>query len=398
MLLTSRSHIRARHISIVDGADVPGQVVGGRIKPLHYELGRSSYADQLAACNTAAACWVNNDSPHAFDGVVSIRVLNVMTGVGAAMSNRSVSLAAGARVTHWFCAEPAQKGTDDSDALDPGRVTRAQITTSDGGRTTSTRGGSAAPSGSARYAKHPGQLPANRSGFYAVVSSKENATAECEATCSGNTTCVGFTEDDRSDTRCWLYGTVSSLVDHPGDSWYQKPGTSPIPAPPPPPQPPPPPPPPPSPAAVPVPPPQLACAGWHATAAWRRAGCNPGGPDCLLVIDVTNASGITVSHNVIPFLPPKRMQLPKTAVAVTVGPPPPSSAAAVAVPITVTSTATALYTVLTTRVAGKFSDNGFLLEAGKSTTIIFEPWVPLDAAAVALLKASLRVEHLAANL
>ena len=114
---------------------------------------------------------------------------------------------------------------------------------------------------------------------------------------------------------------------------------------------------------------------------------------------MANASGTTVALNVNLFLPPKEMELPKAVVTVTVTPPTlPPTASAVGVPITVSSTATALYTVLTTRVAGQFSDNGFLLEANEPTTIIFEPWAPLDAAATALLRASLRVEHLADNL
>ena len=53
-----------------------------------------------------------------------------------------------------------------------------------------------------------------------------------------------------------------------------------------------------------------------------------------------------------------------------------------------------MFVVLTTKEAGRFSDNAFLLEAGRGAarTIVFVPWGALDIAA---LKRSLRVEHLA---
>ena len=130
--------------------------------------------------------------------------------------------------------------------------------------------------------------------------------------------------------------------------------------------------------------------------AWQRAGCSADGAECALVIDVTDGNGSTVSHNVSPFLAPKGMRLPKANVTATVGPWSPSTRGGV--PITVQTTATALFVVLTTQAPGRFSDNGFLIERGETRTVEFVAWAPLDAAAVALLKGSLRVEHLADNL
>jgi hypothetical protein len=64
--------------------------------------------------------------------------------------------------------------------------------------------------------------------------------------------------------------------------------------------------------------------------------------------------------------------------------------------ITVTSTATAMFVVLTTAASGRFSDNAFLLEQGKTRQIFFHPWTEEDQ--FGLLKSSLRVEHLGENL
>jgi hypothetical protein len=68
--------------------------------------------------------------------------------------------------------------------------------------------------------------------------------------------------------------------------------------------------------------------------------------------------------------------------------------------ITVSTTATALYVVLTTLANGRFSDNAFMLETGEPRALQFIPWGAASDAKVtlALLKRSLRLEHLAENL
>ena len=109
------------------------------------------------------------------------------------------------------------------------------------------------------------------------------------------------------------------------------------------------------------------------------------------------------SRSINPFVPPKEMLLPASSnvtVTVNVGEvsTDPLSGAGASVPIKLTATATALYVVLTTAANGRFSDNALLLEAGVPTAVEFIGWSAVDAAALALLKSTLRVEHLAENL
>lgn len=101
--------------SLEYGGPTPGQVVGGRWRPLHYQMKSSIYANQLASCNSAGACFVTNDSPFAFNGTVSVRLVNAMTGKSAGLSSYTVVLPPGAGVTSWFCAEA---GGTDSDTKD----------------------------------------------------------------------------------------------------------------------------------------------------------------------------------------------------------------------------------------------------------------------------------------
>ena len=89
------------------------------------------------------------------------------------------------------------------------------------------------------------------------------------------------------------------------------------------------------------------------------------------------------------------MRLPAANVSVTFG-----QQAGNRVPISLRSTGTALFVVLTTEVAGRFSDNALLLEGATAAapTLFFEAWTQLGGDDVELLKKSLRVEHLAGNL
>lgn len=357
--------------SIEYGApQVAGQVPGGRLKPLHYQLARSTFADHMAACNTAGACWVTNDAPFAFEGTVSLRLLNTVSGDSTAMKNHSALLGPGAGVTHWFCAAAAATGAGATQASTVAVGSRPAV-----------------KEDPKPYARHRGQLPFNRTRYYATLGSKTNVTTECEARCSSNATCVGFTRDDQEDTRCWLYGAVGSLVNHPGFSFYQKPGTQPLP---------PVPPLPPAPAPPPTPPPQLTCSAYKDTPAWQGLSC--AASNCVLIAEVTDTTtGALKSHNVMPFAAPKSMALPAANVTASVGDLE-GRAAGGLVPITLHTTGTALYVVLTTAAAGRFSDNAVLLERGETKTIDFVAWPVLDAAGLALLKSSLRVEHLADNL
>ena len=70
-------------------------------KPLHYEFKRSTFADQLSTCNDAGACFVRNDSPFAFEGVVSVRLINMLTAQSTQLTSQSLSLVAGADVVRF---------------------------------------------------------------------------------------------------------------------------------------------------------------------------------------------------------------------------------------------------------------------------------------------------------
>ena len=65
---------------------------------MHYNLRSSTFADQLAACNQAGHCFVTNDVGVPFAATISLRLLNVASGVSANVRNISVDLPAGAGV------------------------------------------------------------------------------------------------------------------------------------------------------------------------------------------------------------------------------------------------------------------------------------------------------------
>ena len=141
------------------------------------------------------------------------------------------------------------------------------------------------------------------------------------------------------------------------------------------------------------------------------------GTNCLLKLSVSaGGENKTIrSHNVIPFHTPKTIRLPSSTITVNIGKAVATKAsttttaeATTEMPVKLTASATALYVTLTTLASGRFSDNVILLEAGVPTTVSFLFWAdsPGDAATKkatqdtqeALLRSSLRVEHLAENL
>ena len=124
-------------------------------------------------------------------------------------------------------------------------------------------------------------------------------------------------------------------------------------------------------------------------------GCAVGGADCVLQVQVRNSSGGLASWSMLPFAPPRELRLPPANVTATVG----AATAAGTVPITLRTNATALFVVLTSHAAGRFSDNSLLLEAG-AATVDFISWEAggVDSTQLALLRSTLRVEHLAENL
>lgn len=348
--------------SIEYGSPVPGQIEGGRWKPLHYTLKSSTFADQMSTCNDAGACIVKNDSPFEFSGKASVRLLNVMSGTSVSLTEHPLSMAPGAGVDEWYC------GTGASDTNTVGHAEMAPITNQ-----------------KPTYTLRVGQIPVNRNNY---TNPQYKGEAKCETACDADKSCVGFTYigwPDPLNGDCYLYDAPHRLMDYAGADWFQKPGTAPIPAPPAPPPPPPPPPP-----AKP-PPPQLKCTSWADAKGWRTAGCDTNGTNCVLIIDVTNSTGARVSHNVLPFVPPKSMTVPNASVVADI------KLIDGKLAVELTTNATALWVVLTTKANGRFAEGAFLLEKpGRS--VAFEIWDDApDAAAVAMeeLKASLRVEHVA---
>ena len=346
-------------------------------------LRATSFADQMSTCTTAAACFVTNDSPFAFDGNVSVTLVNVLTGNSALLSNPVLSLGPGAGVTKWFCAsEPATGTAFGAEAL----------------REAPPRGGPAAVQS---YTRVPNRIPvggtaaANSSLVHGAV----NSTA-CEDVCSANSNCVGVLVPNAAGHRCWLYDYVPDQLVRSGADWIHKTVTPPMP-----PTPRPSAPTAPAPTAPPPcrpPPPELECTAWNRTSAWKTLGCDGTGGNCLLVLEVWATDGAAgssgpASRNVVPFVPPKSMRLPPSTVTAVVGTP--AAGYAETVPITLRASGTALHVVLTTRANGRFSDNVLLLDGGKDVVIDFISWDgALDPTSLRLLQASLRVEHLSENL
>ena len=84
------------------GTPVPGQVIGGRWKPMQYWYLKSIYTDVMASCGEGGTCFVKNDQPAEFNGVVTITSYTFATGEATVLANKKVSLAAGPGVTEWF--------------------------------------------------------------------------------------------------------------------------------------------------------------------------------------------------------------------------------------------------------------------------------------------------------
>ena len=113
------------------GSDRPGQLLGGRWKPLHYMYKQSIFADIFATCgargqpdglayqddgddgsrNGQAAdviCYVKNDSPWPFKGSVTITKINLMTGAESTIPHDfGGSLPAGPGASSFFTLQGA---------------------------------------------------------------------------------------------------------------------------------------------------------------------------------------------------------------------------------------------------------------------------------------------------
>lgn len=85
-------------------ANAPGQVLGGRWRPLHYLFASAIFVDVLVACGADGWCYVRNDGVAPWSGTVLAHVLEFATGrqtpIGVGID---VSLAGGAGQLQRFC-------------------------------------------------------------------------------------------------------------------------------------------------------------------------------------------------------------------------------------------------------------------------------------------------------
>ena len=83
----------------------PGQVIGGRWKPLHHIMERILYRDQGASCGSDGRCFVRHDGPLAgFTGALTTSLLHVVTGAVTALGPAfAVNLGPGAAAMDWTC-------------------------------------------------------------------------------------------------------------------------------------------------------------------------------------------------------------------------------------------------------------------------------------------------------
>jgi len=89
--------------SVEYGTPAPGQVIGGRWKPLHYFYKQSVFSPLMATCGNDTSCYIRNDKPMAFSGFVKTSIMHFDTGKVSALATLKVSLPAGAAVSQWFC-------------------------------------------------------------------------------------------------------------------------------------------------------------------------------------------------------------------------------------------------------------------------------------------------------
>ena len=90
--------------SIEYGTPGPGQVVGGRWKPLQHFLRRSVFAGVGAACLVDGRCYVRNDGKEAFSGALRLALIRLATGLEAWSTLQPLGIGPGAHTVQWLCA------------------------------------------------------------------------------------------------------------------------------------------------------------------------------------------------------------------------------------------------------------------------------------------------------
>lgn len=86
----------------------PGQVEGGRWKPLQYFMRRFLYRDHLIAASADARVLVRSDDAFApTAAAAALSLLHVATGAVSRLGSGPVALPRGAAATAWLCADGA---------------------------------------------------------------------------------------------------------------------------------------------------------------------------------------------------------------------------------------------------------------------------------------------------
>ena len=82
----------------------PGQVIGGRWKPLHHLMANHLYRDVISVCGDAGHCYLrSDDAVNAFAGSVAVSVLHLRTAALSVLKTVPVSVPRGAAAFQYFC-------------------------------------------------------------------------------------------------------------------------------------------------------------------------------------------------------------------------------------------------------------------------------------------------------
>jgi len=117
---------------------------------------------------------------------------------------------------------------------------------------------------------------------------------------------------------------------------------------------------------------------------FHKYGCINGGADCIMTVTVTSHSGTVISENVVPLTTPAKMSLPSAHITFTI-----ERNGEGGADIVLSTNDVAVYATLTTKAAGRFSENAILLLPGKKMI----KFIPFGHMNFNLLTATLRVEH-----
>lgn len=80
----------------------PGQVIGGRWKPLHYWYKSHLFADVVAHCGKGGQCYVRNDAPVPFRGSITLQTTSFADASVEVVYQQNISLEAGAGTVKFF--------------------------------------------------------------------------------------------------------------------------------------------------------------------------------------------------------------------------------------------------------------------------------------------------------